>query len=94
MESQQLLTQCEILQDEFFSGPKCADEPADEVPEQRNHGKNLSWTASVDCVPSHSFHESPKFWRTTGSAGGESSGWRVFSTRGIHCSTLADTLRP
>ena len=42
MESQQLLTQCEILQDEFFSGPKCADEPTDEVPEQRNHGKNLS----------------------------------------------------
>jgi len=42
MESQQLLPQCEILQDEFFSGPKCADEPADEVPEQRNHGKNVS----------------------------------------------------
>jgi len=37
-----MLTQCEILQDEFFSGPKCADKPADEVPKQRNHGENLT----------------------------------------------------
>lgn len=42
MENKLLLARCEIFQDEFFSGPKCADEPADEVPEQRNHGKNLN----------------------------------------------------
>src|SRR6516162_9969330 len=41
-ESQQLLTQCQILQHEVFAGPKWADKPADEVPKQRNHGKNLS----------------------------------------------------
>ena len=42
MESQQLLPQCQVLQHEVFAGSKCADEPADEVPEQQNHGKNLS----------------------------------------------------
>jgi hypothetical protein len=42
MESQQLLTQCQILQHEVLAGSKCADKPADEVPKQRNHGKNLS----------------------------------------------------
>ena len=35
-QSQQLLTQCQILQHEVFAGPKCTDKPADEVPKQRN----------------------------------------------------------
>jgi hypothetical protein len=42
VESQQLLTKREVLQNEVSSGPKCADEPADEVPEQQNHAENLN----------------------------------------------------
>src|SRR5215469_8299714 len=36
MESQQLLTQRQILQHEVLAGSKCADKPADEAPKQRN----------------------------------------------------------
>ena len=41
MESQQLLTKGQILQNKVFSGPKSSDEPTDEVPKQPNHGQNL-----------------------------------------------------
>src|SRR5215831_20446610 len=65
MESQQLLTQCQILQHEVRAGSKRADKPADEVPKQRNHGKNLSGRPLSGFVPSHSFHGPTEFWRTT-----------------------------
>src|SRR5215469_18475278 len=52
MKSQQLLTQRQILQHEVVAGPKCADKPADEVPKQRNHGKNLSGRPVSDFAPS------------------------------------------
>ena len=55
MESQQLLTQCQILQHEILAGAKRADKPSNEVPKQRNAG----------FVPSHSFHGPTEFWRTT-----------------------------
>jgi hypothetical protein len=42
MESQQLLTQCKVLQNEVFAGLTSSDEPTDKVSKQRNHGKNLS----------------------------------------------------
>ena len=58
-ESQQLLTQCQILHDEVFAGPKCADKPADEVPKQPNDGKNLSGRPVSDFSPSCSFHGPP-----------------------------------
>jgi transposase InsO family protein len=64
MESQ-LLTQCQILQHEVLAGSKCADEPADEVPKQRNYGKNLSWRPASDFATSSSFYGPPEFWRTT-----------------------------
>ena len=67
MESQQLLTQCQILQHEVFAGTKCTDKPADEVPKQRNHGKNLSGRPVSDFSPSSSFHWTAIIWRTTGS---------------------------
>jgi hypothetical protein len=47
MESQQLLTQCQILQHEVFAGPKCADKPADKVPKQHDHGKILPDSSTV-----------------------------------------------
>ena len=42
MATQQLLTQCQILQNKVFSGPKSSDEPTNEVPKRPNHGKNVS----------------------------------------------------
>jgi hypothetical protein len=41
VESQQLLTQSEILEDEIFASTKDAAKPAEEVPEPHDHGKNL-----------------------------------------------------
>src|SRR6516165_11116310 len=64
-QSQQLLTQCQILQHEVFAGPKCADKPADEVPKQQNHGKNLSGRPASDFATSSSFHWTAIIWRTT-----------------------------
>ena len=49
METQQLLTQCQILQHEVLAGPNRTEKPADEVPKQRNHGKNLSRRPVSDC---------------------------------------------
>ena len=66
MQTQQLLTQCQILQHEVLAGPNSTEKPADEVPKQRNHGKNLSGRPVSDCAPSSSFHGPPEFWRTTG----------------------------
>ena len=39
MESQQLLTQSEVLEDEIFASTKDAAKPAEEVPEPHDHGK-------------------------------------------------------
>ena len=41
VESQQLLTQSEVLEDEIFASTKDAAKPAEEVPEPHDHGKNL-----------------------------------------------------
>jgi hypothetical protein len=41
MESQQLLTKREVLQNEVFSGLKSSDEPTDKVSKQHDHGKIL-----------------------------------------------------
>ena len=41
MESQQLLTQSKVFEDEIFASTKDAAKPAEEVPEPHDHGKNL-----------------------------------------------------
>ena len=41
VESQQLLTESQIFKDEVLSGPESADHPPEEMPERRDHGKNL-----------------------------------------------------
>jgi len=41
VESQQLLTQSEVFEDEIFASTKDAAKPAEEVPEPHDHGKNL-----------------------------------------------------
>ena len=42
MKSQQLLTQGKIFEDEILAGAKGTAKPANEVPEQHDHGKNLT----------------------------------------------------
>ena len=41
MESQQLLTERKVLQNEVFAALKSSDEPTDKVSKQHDHGKIL-----------------------------------------------------
>ena len=51
MESQQLLTQSEVLKDEILAGTERRDHPAEEVPEPHDHGKNLNETSPAELIP-------------------------------------------
>jgi hypothetical protein len=44
MESEQLLTQGEIFQDEILAGTERTNNPTQQVPEPDNHDKNLNET--------------------------------------------------
>ena len=48
VESEQLLTQSKIFEDEILAGPKCTTKPAEEVPEPHDHGKNLTETSPIE----------------------------------------------
>ena len=53
MESQQLSTQSEVLKDEILTGPEYTNNPAEEVPEPYDHGKNLSRRCQTALWPTH-----------------------------------------
>jgi hypothetical protein len=53
MESEQLPTQGEILKDEILAGTDRTNNPAEQVPEPHNHGKNLSEMTPTETIPSH-----------------------------------------
>ena len=42
MERQELLTKSEVFEDEILAGTQRTDSPSKEVPEQHDHGKNLT----------------------------------------------------
>jgi hypothetical protein len=42
VQSQQLLTQRQVFEDEVLPGTESADHPPEEMPERHDHGKNLS----------------------------------------------------
>ena len=63
MQSQQLLTESQVFEEEVFPGTDGADHPAEEMSERYEHGKKLSSESSI--APSHSFCECKKFWRYT-----------------------------
>jgi hypothetical protein len=44
VQSQQLLTQRKVFENKAFSGGESRDNPAEEMPERRDHGKNLTGT--------------------------------------------------
>ena len=50
MESQELLPEGKILQDEILAGTERADSPSNEVPEPHDHGKNLIESPLVEPV--------------------------------------------
>jgi len=48
VQSQQLLTQSQVFEDEVLSGPESADHPPEEMPERQEHGKNLIGTVRIE----------------------------------------------
>ena len=65
VQSQQLLAEGQIFEEEIFSGTEGTDKPSQEVPERneygRNHGLNLIGTFASSSFPTHSFHECKRF---------------------------------
>jgi hypothetical protein len=51
VESEQLLTQGEILKDEILAGTERTNNPAEKVPEPHDHGKNLSEMSPTETIP-------------------------------------------
>jgi hypothetical protein len=50
VQSQQLLTESEVFENKALSGTKSRDNPAEEMPERRDHGKNLTGTPQIELV--------------------------------------------
>jgi hypothetical protein len=42
------MAQSEVFEDEILSRPENTDNPTDEMPEQRDHGKNITRTSSIE----------------------------------------------
>jgi hypothetical protein len=50
VQSQQLLTQSEVFEDKALSREESRDNPADEMPERCDHGRNLTGTLQIGLV--------------------------------------------
>jgi hypothetical protein len=61
VQRQELLTKRKIFQDEVPTRTQGADNPADEVPEPQEHGRNLIEGPATKQVPSRSFYERTTF---------------------------------
>jgi hypothetical protein len=48
VQSEELLTQGEVFQDEILAGTKGTAKPAEEVPEPYDHAKNLTGTLPIE----------------------------------------------
>jgi len=54
VQSQQLLTQSQVFEDEVLPGTESADHPPEEMPERYDHGKNLTGTIRIElCAKSY-----------------------------------------
>jgi hypothetical protein len=47
VQSQQLPTESQVFEDEILAGTESADQPAEEIPERHDHGKNLIGTVEL-----------------------------------------------
>jgi hypothetical protein len=48
VQSQQLLTESQVFEDEVLSGTESADHPAEEMSERHDHGKKLSGKVRIE----------------------------------------------
>ena len=48
MQSEQLPTESQVFKGEVLAGAKRADDPPKEMPERRNHGKNITGTIRIE----------------------------------------------
>ena len=48
MQSQQLLTESQVFEDEILPGTESADHPPEEMPERHDHGENLIGTVRIE----------------------------------------------
>ena len=53
MQTEELLTQGEVFQDEILAGTKGTAKPAEEVPEPHDHARILPERCQSSLVPSH-----------------------------------------
>jgi hypothetical protein len=74
------MAQSEVFEDEILSRPENTDNPTDEMPEQRDHGKNITRTSSirafgqlVDSTVAECFDDGQGWWRHRGLS--PSCGW-------------------
>jgi hypothetical protein len=49
VECQELLSESHVLENEVLTGKECGDDPADELSEQCNHGKNRNRRVPIAC---------------------------------------------
>ena len=66
VQSQQLLMESQVFENEVLPGTESADHPPEEMPERHDHGKNLIGTVRSSFSPSHAFCGCTTFWRDTG----------------------------
>ena len=48
MQSQQLPTESQVLEDEVLTGTENADQPTEEMPKRHDHGKNFSGKIRIE----------------------------------------------
>jgi hypothetical protein len=65
VQSQQLPTESQVLEDEVLPGTENADQPTEEMSERREHSRNYIGKSESSFAPSHSFCRCTTFWRGT-----------------------------
>jgi len=48
VQGQQLLTESQVFEDEILPGTESADHPVEDMPDRRDHGKNLIGTVQIE----------------------------------------------
>jgi len=65
VQNQQLPTESQVFEDEVRPTTERTDQPAEEISERHDHGKNFSGKTESSFAPSHSFRRCTTFWRGT-----------------------------
>jgi hypothetical protein len=65
VQSQQLLTESQVFEDEVLPATESADHPPEEMSERRDHSKNLSGKARIELCAKSFICVCTTFWRST-----------------------------